>query len=125
MNFIDIVDSIFVNRQKYKYVTDDEKINNFFIINRKFSRKYPHISNFFNDKNIDKASALDKWFDFFEGQNRIPTWYWGSKKQKSKNDIIGMEISSEIGVTKDDIKFLNKYYIDDIKKEVKRHGKRQ
>ncbi len=80
MDFKEIVNCIFINKNKYWEISDEDKEKNFFIINRKFSRKYPNIADLFNNKNIDKSLALDKWFYFFENQNKIPDWYWGKKK---------------------------------------------
>lgn len=82
MDFKDIVNCIFLNKEKYLDISDIDKEKNFFIINRKFSRKYPKISNFFNNNYIDKPSALDKWFIFFKNENKIPYWYWNKKIKK-------------------------------------------
>ena len=66
MDFIGIVDCIFHNKKKYWEITDEDKEKNFFIINQKFSRKFPKIGQFLNDKTLDKPTSLDKWFFHFE-----------------------------------------------------------
>ena len=47
------------------------------------SKKYPKQSQFFNDKNIDKITSMDIWFEFLKKETRIPFWFWrGSTKVK-------------------------------------------
>lgn len=125
MDFKEIVDSLFINRKKYHLVTDEEKESNFFIINRKLSRKYPKIAEFFNDKSIDKSSALDRWFYFFKDTKRIPSWYWGKKgnKIKNKSDIKEKDIRmlrNKFDLKESDIDFLYKYYNKELLMEIKK-----
>jgi hypothetical protein len=82
--FIEVVDCIFINKEKYWSLTDDDKINAFFIINRKFAYKYPKVSNLINSKFTDKASAIDQWFLYFRNTKGIPGWYWQTKSKKKE-----------------------------------------
>jgi hypothetical protein len=121
MDFKDIVDIIFNKKKDYYKILDSDKEKNFFIINRKFSRKYPEMANYFNNKNIDKSSALDKWYYFFINQHGIPAWYWGNKKNKKNNDKInGYILIERENLTKNDLIFINKYYSSDLKNEIKK-----
>ena len=83
-DFIQIVDRIFLNKNAYHEISDDDKINAFFIINRKFAKEYPEIASKFNHKYIDKASAIDMWFEFFKDTQKIPAWYWDPKDRQKK-----------------------------------------
>lgn len=93
-SFIDVADSIFLNKDRYRFVTEEEKIDNFYILNRKFSfmyyydwklsKNYDRIS-MFNHRYIDKASAMDIWNVFFKNTKEIPQFYWKSARKVSKD----------------------------------------
>lgn len=102
-SFEDIINIIFKKKEEYHKISDIDKENSFFKINRKFSRLYPTVANIFNKKYIDKASVIDKWFLYFKNNNNIPTWYWENKKS-NKNITIKNNLSN------DDILLLKKIY---------------
>lgn len=127
MDFIQIVNKIFLDKKTYQEVSDEDKINSFFIINRKFGKQYPEVASKFNHKDIDKASAIDMWFNFFKGTYKIPSWYWDPKdrnkktKSSKKSDY---DLVKEIEDLDDvDIKYLEKYYEEDLKNEMKKLNK--
>lgn len=122
MDFKGIIDCIFINKNKYWEISDEDKEKNFFIINRKFSRNHPKVAQLFNDKNVDKSSALDRWFYFFENQNRIPQWYWGNKENRSakKEKVFGFELIERENLKENDVLFLNKFYKEELNKEIKK-----
>ena len=72
MDFIQIIDRIFINKTNYDEITDEDKIASFFIINRKFGKQYPEVAEKFNHQYVDKASAVDMWFEFFKDTRGIP-----------------------------------------------------
>lgn len=122
MDFKEIINRIFVNKNTYNEVSDEDKISSFFIINRKFGKQYPKIAKEFNHKNVDKASVIDMWFEYFKNVHIIPQWYWEKSQEKlkkiKKNNYDKIKKIYEI---KDyDIQFLEKYYEEDLKKELKR-----
>jgi len=123
VNFITVVDCIFVNKDKYLELTDEDKINSFFIINRKFSMKYPKIAQFLNNKSIDKASAVDQWFVLFKDQKGIPGWYWKTKSKKDtekvKKEKNYSKISDRYELKESEMKFLIKYFKPELDKELK------
>ena len=125
MDFKDIVNCVFINKNKYSEITDEDKEKNFFIINRKFSRSYPKVSQFFNNKSIDKCDAVDRWFVFFENEKRIPQWYWGNKNKRQKSNNISnskiLLMMEKLGLSENDVLFLNKYYKEDLDKEIKKY----
>ena len=130
-DFIQTVDAIFKNKKLYKEMSDIDKDNNFFIINRKFGTKFIKHAQFFNSRYMDKATALDMWNLFFRKQEGIPSWYWGSsskkkeKEEKEKNKKLPakdrellLRFNSELKDS--DIDFLLKYYQEDVFEEVKK-----
>lgn len=127
MDFIQIVNRIFIDKKNYNEISDEDKINSFFIINRKFGKKYPNISSKFNHKNIDKASAMDLWFDFFKNVNKIPSWYWDPKDRNKNNKISKKDNYNDIKEKEElsdlEIKYLEKYYKDYLKNEIKKLNK--
>lgn len=127
MDFIEIVNRIFINKDLYASVSDEDKIAAFFIINRKFGKEFPEIARKFNNLSIDKASAIDMWFEHFKDIRRIPAWYWdpkgrektGTKPKKGNYDIIKQRYE-----LKDyDMNYLEKYYEEDLKDEMKKINK--
>jgi len=123
MNFIEIVNRIFVNKNTYNEVSDEDKITAFFIINRKFGKQFPDIADKFNHKNIDKASAIDMWFEHFKNVHTIPQWYWEPKDHEKVKKIKkgNYDIVKNTHELKEyDIQYLEKYYESDLKKELKR-----
>lgn len=127
MDFIEIVDRIFINKDRYKEVSDEDKISSFFKINRKFGKQFPEIANKFNHKSVDKASAIDMWFEHFKNIYRIPQWYWdpkGREKITKKSKKGNYDIIKERENLKDyEMEYLEKYYLDDLKKELKKLNK--
>jgi hypothetical protein len=127
-SFIDIINIIFEKKQEYINISDEDKENNFFIINRKFSRKYPQVGNMFNNKHVDKASVIDKWFRFFKNIYTTPGWYWGNKKNNKKTNNINVLSDDDITILrevynlkKNDIDYLMKNFKSDLLKQLKKH----
>lgn len=124
VDFISLSNIIFKDKDKYKYVSDEEKETNFFILNRKFAIKYLKQAQFFNNKNINKASAIDIWYQIFKNTINTPQWWWKtkvSKKEKpdfSKDDI--KLLKEYHNITDNDIDFLIKYEKEKLKLELKR-----
>ena len=128
MDWMEIVNRIFVNKEGYSEITDEDKIAAFFKINRKFSKQFPEIANKFNHKNIDKASAIDLWFDHFSNERKIPQWYWDPKDKvrvtkatKKKSNYTLIKEREDLDAK--DMEFLEKYFEDDLKKEMKKINK--
>lgn len=127
MNFIDIVNRIFYLKEQYNEVTDEDKITSFFMINRKLGKGHPELAMKFNDKSIDKASAVDLWFEHFKDVNKIPDWYWDPKNRKTTNKSkkIGnyQMVKERYELSDKDMEFLEKFYEDDLKSEMKKINK--
>lgn len=125
-DFISVVDAIFKNKSKYSEIMDYDKNNVFFMVNRKFAVGKLDLCQEFNHKDIDKASALDFWFCYFKNQRAIPGFYWAKstqtkEKTKKKPELIGKETFMEFNdLNESEFEFLQKYYLDDLKKEIKK-----
>ena len=123
-DFIEIVDAIFVNKAKYKNISDEDKIAAFYMINKKFSMQYPKAAQEFNDYNIDRASIIDLWFLKFKNVNGIPYWYWRKSpfvKDKNKK-ISGPDkklLIEEFDLNENEFEFLSKNFEDEIDYELK------
>jgi hypothetical protein len=128
-DFKEIIDRIFINKKLYHEISDDGKINNFFIINRKLGKQYPEISKKFNHKYIDKASAIDMWFEYFKNSSfyKLPGWYWDPKnrikptKANKKSNYDAIKQREDLDDF--DMKFLEKFYEEDLKNEMKKLNK--
>jgi hypothetical protein len=130
-DFKAIVDAIFKNKSNYQHITDDDKNEAFFIINRKFAVGELEKSQEYNNKFIDRASALDLWNIKYKKTTFIPNWYWLKSdvtKEKKRNTNLSKE---DIDLLKKcnpqlddkDIQFLWKYYKEDILNEIKTNKK--
>jgi hypothetical protein len=127
VDFITLANIIFKDKDKYKFVSDEEKEDSFFMLNRKFAYRYLRKAQFFNNKNINKSSSLDIWYQiFYNTTNGTPDWWWKTK-QPAKNKIKPEFSSNDINLIKDyydiknnDIDFLIKYYSQDLKSDIKR-----
>jgi len=125
LDFISLANIIFKDKYKYKYVSDEEKESNFFMLNRKYAIKYLKQAQFFNNKNIDRPSAIDIWYQvFYKTTNGTPQWWWKTKQAaKLKSEFISTDIKlikEYYDITDNDIKFLIKYYNEKLKEDIKR-----
>ena len=125
-----VVDYILKDKSNYNNLSDEDKEKFFFIVNRKFARKYPKHAQFFNVKGIDKPSALDIWYQYFikERTTNIPDWYWfkQSSIKKDKTSLNKDEIeylTSLYDLTTNDLFYIEKNYPDELKTEVKKFKK--
>ena len=121
-----LIDSIFSNKKNYQNATDKDKIDSFYMINKKLYFGKPQISTFFNDRNIDKASAIDLWNLYFRNTKGTPSFYWSKnpfKNEKSKVKKIPaadkemLMIYEELSEKEYD--FLLAHYRDDVEYKIK------
>ena len=125
--WMEVVDCIFVNKDKYNRLTDKDKIDSFFIINKKFAYKYPQTAQFFNKKTANddswKASAMDQWFEKFKSQRGIPGWYWATKSKKNtikaKKEKDYDKIAERYGLDEEEMKFLIEFFKKDLDNDLK------
>lgn len=129
-DFTHVADFIFGKKQGYEKLSNDDKENTFFIINRKFARGFPSHAQFFNNKSIDKSNAVDLWYHFFLKKNSkgTPSWYWAPKKKTTKEKSIATKKEIEFlidfyDIKENDIDFLIKYYPEDVIDNLKKYRK--
>lgn len=126
IDFISLGNIIFKDKDKYQFITNEDKEKNFFILNRKFAYKDIKKAQFFNNKNIDKSSSLDIWFALFSNTTNIPSWYWQTKnnktmkiKPKFKKEELD-DIIKRYDLNDNDIDFLVLYYEKEIIETISR-----
>lgn len=124
VDFITLSNIIFKNKDKFKYVSDEEKETSFFKLNRKFAFKFLKKAQFFNNKNINRASSIDIWFQIFINSTGIPQWWWKTNANPKVKLIIpnaDMKLFKEYyDLTDNDINFLIKYKHEKMKLDIKR-----
>ena len=124
MRFDEIINIIFENKSLYSTISDKDKIDGFYMINKKLSIAYPGTAKFLNDKSIDRASAVDMWFLKFKNVGKIPQWYWTkSPYQKSKKTKLSgpdsEKLKNEFDLTDNELEFLYSNFKDDVDYELK------
>lgn len=106
----------------YEDLTDEQKESNFFIVNRYLAKKYPKQSQYFNDYNQDKATAMDVWNLMIKKERNLPFWFWkGSTKiqePKLKDWKLVYEILQDEFSIKDMIELCD-LYPNEVKDEIK------
>ena len=126
VDFITLANIIFKDKDKFKFVTDEEKESNFFMLNRKFAIKYLKQAQFFNNKNINKSSSIDVWYQVFYSIKGTPAWWWQTKqpaKAKIKSEFNNADlklVKEYYSISDKDIDFLIKYYSEKLKDDIKR-----
>lgn len=125
IDFMQMVDCIFKNKHLYARCTDEDKINNFFMVNRKFAVKYYKQAQYFNTKFVDKASALDLWFNFFQKTPSTPGWYWAKSPTKKEKTSKITKADRELflhneHLSAEDYEFLMTHYPEDVEHEIKK-----
>ncbi len=119
----DVVDFLLKDRHKYKELPVKVKEDNFFIINRFLSKKFPEQAQKFNKKSIDKSLALDLWFLYLRHQKRgqITKWFWSKvpKKDKTFTDSETKLLLNKLQIKKEDLDIIEMYHMDFLKEELK------
>ena len=131
MDFIEISKIIFDNKGKYNTITDKDKENAFYMINKKLSlgkikdTELYKVSQFLNNKYIDRVSALDVWFIYLKGMNKTPGFWFAKnpfikdvkekKCPKADRDML-MEYEN---LTEKEFEFLYEHYKDDVEYKIK------
>jgi hypothetical protein len=128
VDFITLAKIIFgdIDKNKYKYISDEEKEDTFFMLNRKYAYFDIKKAQFFNNKNVNRASAMDIWYQIFYNSTGTPKWWWLTSqkakiKTKSEFSNVDIKLIKEYYDIKDnDVKFLIKFYSEKLKDDIKR-----
>ena len=103
-------------------INDEDKIKNFFIINRYMSKKYPEMAKLLNPKTIDKVSAFDLWHHFMKDKP-YPNWFWSKSEKSEKSDIPNKDhklLLQKLNIKDIDLDYLIEHNSEFIKEELKR-----
>ena len=121
-NILAISKVMFQEREKWKFVSDEQKESFFFIFNRYFSKKYPQLSQLLNQKDINKSDGMDMWFNFMKDKS-YPKWFWSkSEKEKEKSDFSEKDLEllcMRHNLRKEELDLLIKYNSEEVKEELK------
>jgi hypothetical protein len=121
-NLLQITNCMFKNRENWKWVTDDQKEEFSFIVNRLFSKMYPEYSEICNIKNIDSVSVMNLWFYFQDGKN-YPQWFWSKSQKIEKTEISEKDfklLMVKLNINKEeDLIYLIDHFPEIIKEELK------
>ena len=127
-NLLSIFKVLFSERHKWEFVTDKQKEDYFFIMNRYLSKKYLSKSKLINNKLIDKVSGMNIWFHFLKNEP-YPKWFWSkSNKEKVKKLLTNKEYNDlrfKLKISEEDMDFLIKEHPYFIKDEINRFKKIQ
>lgn len=110
-------------KKDWDKIPDEEKESCFFIFNRYFSKKYPEKSQLSNNKNIDKVSSMNLWYEFMSNKP-YPGWFWSKPpKNKEISKINNKDFNLLLNYLKinkeKDLEFLIENNFDFIKEELK------
>lgn len=127
VNLKQIAEIMFSKRNLwYSTLSDDDKRDVFFIFNRYFSKKYPIYSEMLNNHNIDKASAMDMWFEFMKTHEKnYPTWLWRKIENNNKKNVdiikddVRIRLKNVYDINDLDIDYLIENDINFLKKKIK------
>lgn len=124
MDFKTITDIMFVKKKNWGTLTNADKESMFFIFNRFMGKKYPKQSQYFNDKAIDKATAMDIWFMFLKNEIRTPQWFWKGPTKRIDPPIKDWKVVQDFyEMNLEDIYFMCEIFPDEFKEEIKRINK--
>lgn len=123
MDFKTIVNALFANKREWPKVTDEDKEKYFFLVNRYMAKKHPLSAQKFNQKGVDKALAMDIWFETFKRECRVPGWFWAGGKTVRKRtpaEALAQPLVEHHGMRPEDALMLSTLYPEDAKAEAKR-----
>lgn len=120
-NLLEVSNIMFKDKKDWFKVTDEEKSAYFFIFNRYFSKKYPHLAQLLNSKEQDKVLGMELIFNFMLNQP-YPKWFWSKSEKKIEKKFLTEKHENKLleiwCIKKEELDFLIKYFYDEVKEEV-------
>lgn len=86
MNYFEVLNSFWEN--SYNKLSNKEKDDNYFIINRRLSINYPIQSAYLSQYGICKYAVVDFWRNFITKYNSKPPYWLYITKNNIKNKIV-------------------------------------
>jgi hypothetical protein len=127
-NILAISNVIFRDREKWKFVTDEQKIEFSFIFTRFFSKRFPHHAFCLNTKEQDKVVIMDMWFHLMN-EKPYPQWFWSKSPKWSKTDLDDKDfkiLMMKLNLNKeDDLVYLVEHYSEIIDDELSYYKKKE
>lgn len=117
-NLLAIFNAMTKNRNLWSQVTEKQKEDFFFIINRMMSKKYPFLSQSLNTKGQDPVVGMDIWFSFFEGKP-YPSWFWSKSTDSSKKDKERSKLLEYFDIKEEELQLLENFHSDELEEELK------
>ena len=85
MELFDIIKTIFKSDKDWKTVGRNDKVRNFFMINRIMSIQFPTQANQFNHTKVSPRHVVDWWHNTLSGHySKQPAWIFTRTKKKAK-----------------------------------------
>ena len=114
-----ITNAMLKDKKNWIWVSDDQKNEFFFIINRLLAKRFPEKAQLLNLKSIDKVAGLNLWFHFMKDKP-YPNWIW-SKSEKEKGPIADGDyklLLQNLKIKDIDLDYLIEYHFDFVKEEL-------
>jgi hypothetical protein len=122
-------DALFKNKKDWFNISDETKGLALFVFNQRLSRYYPKQAQLLNNKNINKASAMDAWFYHLKDVRYIPTLWSKSDGKKKEKEVISKKdkefLRIKLDLHEDDLDFLITNHLDEILDELKWYKEQQ
>ena len=132
----DIMNAVFTDEYLFKQFTDSFLEQQFFLLNRRFSIKYPLQAQAFNLNGINQAEAMKCWKMFLRAKERskfTPAWVWtknpaveSAKAQESPLDKFEADIITGFLIkkkwSKRDLDDAMKFFPEDVIAEIEHYN---
>ena len=86
MELFDVIKTIFKKKKDWDEVGKNDKVRNFFMINRIMAIQWPIQANQFNHTKVSPAPVVDWWHDTMSARySKAPGWIFTSTKKKESS----------------------------------------
>ena len=122
-------DALFKNKDDWFNISDETKSLALFVFNQRLSKYYPKQAQLLNNKNVNKASAMDAWFYLLLKTRYIPTLWSRSTGKKKEKEIISKKdkefLKTKLDIHEDDLEYLITNHLDEVLDELKWYKEQQ
>jgi hypothetical protein len=119
-NLLAVTNCMFRDRENWKWVSEEQKIKFFFIVNRLLSKKYHELSQLLNLKNINQVVGMDLIFEFMKNKP-YPKWFWTKPEKQTDASISESDfglLREKWGITNEEVNFLYKFHREELEEEI-------